>query len=120
MKISRRNNGTGNYYYSILITRAEADRAGLIAADGTSFDVEKMVNAKNGTITIRRTLVENWNALRQRFLDENASALLAGTPVIDADNTLFWLKGKDILTKKKDQERIDIMGTVSDGKIIAI
>ena len=59
MKMYPKKGGHGHVTaYMVVIGTAEARRAGFVDVDGTSYELEKFVDEKAGTITIRRVAKE--------------------------------------------------------------
>jgi hypothetical protein len=83
LKLSKKLGGTGSMSYAISISSKEALSTGFLDENGESYDLEKIVNDMDGTLCIRRSLIEDGDKRVSRIFREYQEILLSGEPVID-------------------------------------
>lgn len=78
--------------YMLNINKSEAESAGFVDADGNSVEVEKVVDAENGLITIKKADGEVRKAITSKFVYDNLEVLLSGGRARTARNVHYTMK----------------------------
>ena len=103
MKLTKKLGGNGGVSYVISISGKEAAAAGLVDENGESYDLEKIVNDKNESLCIQRSLLDDKVKRVSRIIRDNMETLLSGNPIIDSRNVIYWID-RDILYEKTVDE----------------